>query len=329
MENIKLPEKAETKEPKISLDFFLAWHASGEDLSGLEDKIKEADVIMLEGAGWNKQTIEGYQGVSDGVAVPEEGNEAAIDRLLKIIANTHKPIELIDIPENNSLWEEYSNLMVEGNKLKVKASNAFLRGNLQEAIVLEKEATELFSSTMAKREEFIKNKIKESIQKLSFEFSDHDNIRVLVYLGIAHAPIFHDLRKENEVSGLKIEIKRSKNKLKSNIQSIFGEIYQRKYWDKTIDDITYARLFLEDMICSVLATDTISRDKVTAISREITDSFSMDDLSTLCKELSAIPDEDKKYDIIDKALDKKGFVLPKYEDEVENYVNNFRLKVGS
>lgn len=162
----------------------------------------------------------------------------------------------------------------------------------------------------------MKARIRETLLRLTEKFPElkqKPEIKVLVYLGLGHSTVFHDLRKEYA----SISVTRSKNKRPFNVYPVLEQFSQMKYWGKDMDDVLYARTIFFNLLFHMMHLENISTDKITEITRKITDSFTLADLKALSKKLGNEPDEDRKYKIIDRAIEEKGLIAPNTEEKIK------------
>lgn len=300
-------EVFQENKPRISVDIFFSCDKTPEDLEGLYERIREADIYIPEAFGWERRHLDLFRKASFG-----EIDSAQLTKRLKRyspvfrkqvqdVYNSHKPITIIDVPswhrlknESNEVWTHSPSY--EGNFYQVLDYTRAVLANLS-YYHNDREEYMLRQVTPKKIEELLKIYPSPVIQQ---------TINILLSLGSGHVPMPLDY---SEYSFTDEGIIRSK----------FG---------KEVDDELAARIFLEsfleDMISSsgyIRLTDWLTKysKKISMLKRRIVGELTFE-------EAQKIFDYRKSYQGIfprqefNRIFFEKRISIPRNEKELDEFL---------
>lgn len=202
MLDINKIEQRETIVPKNEFKINFANHGSAKDADYAASDINDADIILLEGAGWNEKVARFYNKISFGqlptkdslkhIGINEE-NFPYLDysqRMLELIHNTKKPIGSLDVSEAKAI--ELFNAIQEFSKIEHRAEGSFesMLGEWHTALTK-------FQRLQDERENEMIRKIPGELKKayeLKPELGKKNKVKVLIQIGSDH----FNLAKKNE-----------------------------------------------------------------------------------------------------------------------------------
>jgi hypothetical protein len=311
-------EKKET-EPKITVDFFFAYHGTNEDYSRLSEALKNADVYVPEAVNWTKEGEEIINEISQGKTKPEVTLKSAKDKEEQLLYNRKIPVVLADIPENHPLVRGWDNATENTND----AYKEFFAGNFDEAIKKYKQSIIIEALIIKEREDFIVYQLKNELKTLTQKFPQLRNkkdINVLVTLGSAHTAVHHQLRSDSQSS--KMILGRD-----TLIFSTHAEIIRRLIRNpkEIIDDGLYKKTFIEEYISQILSDTTEDSNKSAWAARKLAAKLSADQIQFLSEasgKLVAmkVPKADRRTVLI-KKLEEMGIKLPTTEEEIDKLIS--------
>lgn len=268
--------------PPFSVDIYYSAHASAEDVKDLAKKFSEADIYIPEQMH-SKGTLDTYQKVSDGIMEPVEAAKKmfgdsiqygyALERL-KIIYDSHKPINMVDLPIDHELIEEYKELDHRPNLKNFEEDLKKTEIYLQKAAEFEK-----------KREEYMLSQLEPAIRE-SIEnhpgLQDKKQLKVLLSLGAYHTGLFHDMKQKG------YSVEREFGELPVSF-GYAGEAMRKHSFDKKVDDDLVAKSMLENLIWrnfkeSILKLSTNSMANLKSLDK-IVSKFSFEEVKNLFDKL--------------------------------------------
>jgi len=267
--------------PKIKIDIFYSPHGSAEDIDGLEDQLKKADIFIPETFGWSPEYLNALRKLSDGKVTPEMALQdwgddnpfyySRDEKFFKIIYKSKKPITFIDIPDNHSLVRRENenkipNIHFGSNFGQVLDS---VRGYIEKAATMHEE-----------RETYMLKQLQPQIQELLKthpELRERQEINILLSVGGAHTSLDRYLKEDYQTT-----------REFSKIPMIFpyrDEALRRHMFKKPVDDELVARIATERTLSKAHRNiiDTLTNDspkKAIAIRRLIS-RFSFDELKKM------------------------------------------------
>ncbi|MDO8451550.1 MAG: twin-arginine translocation signal domain-containing protein, partial [bacterium] len=237
---VSLGEKKEAEDPGVRVEFAYAPHRTASDMKKLRERVAEADVVALEGSGWEPYELKTWRDLSEGTITPEQvfrefgmSNANEGDRKwfeeYKIIYNSHKAIDSIDVPYGNPLNDEITDHLA--------TPMFFYDGDFEKALESTKNHTKNWAEIQKKREAYMLARLKE-VAKEHVLPDQKRKLNILISLGAVHTGMRHKL----EGGG-------------ADTRAAFGsmpfifsnedELLRRYLFEKTVDDALVASALLE------------------------------------------------------------------------------------
>lgn len=317
--NQALEEERKPGEPKISVNIFYAPHESARDMEGLKKEFATCDIYMPEAHGWTETTLDILKRLSSGemspseVAPDEDPVKQKKQRMIdEMIFNSHKPIALIDVPDNHQIILDEEDRRSQNNGKKI-----FHYGNFDQT--LESLRDVLKSESLDReRETYMLSQLKpqvEAILKEHPELKDKQEIQVLLSLGADHTSIYHSLKEEN------IQVTRvfSENPfvypfgLEVERRNVFGRPIENELVGQALTEILLWRAFrphLEDLA----EQDT---QKVTVFTRKLISVFSSDEIKNMFEGASKFEEWPA---LFLQGLREKGLRIPLTKQELDEFL---------
>lgn len=312
---IKASDASKSKEaigPNIKYEFFFAPHSSPTDLEGLKERFQQADIYIPESSGWTQEQLDVLRDVANGnidvmQKIPGEEDGSPSHRrdiqFLRMIYNSHKPITLVDIPE------------AEHKKLEVAEAN--WNGDFSDILVFEKEQASHLLRPDKEREQYMLDHLEPRVKELIGEhpsLKDKKEINVLLSLGIAHDPIYIDLKKRG---GETVRFFGQS----SSVFSFKEEGARRLRFNKPIDDDLTSKMYLEMMFNGSFGRDIdkLTEDymKFTKLSRKIVSLFSFEEARQIFESSKIVRDPRL---VMEAKLGEKGIKIPSTEQEMDDFL---------
>ncbi len=313
--DVKTLEVSKSKEdvgPKIKYEFFFSPHYSPTDMKKLEDRFQKADIYIPEAHGWTQEQLDILRDVASGKIdvsqkFPGEDDGPPSHRLaiksLRMIYNSHKPITLVDVPRAQSKERVILDLDWDGD-----FRNALTN--------MRKIATQSLKETR-EREKYILENIEPKVKDLIDEnpsLEEKKEISVLISLGLAHEPIYIDLKKgRGEVISFLGQ--------PLIVYSYMEEGSRRLRFNKAIDDDLASKMYLEMNFNGAFGQDidNLTEDyvKQLRLKRKIVSQFSIEDIEQMFELFRR--GEDIRRVITDK-FREKNIIFPKSEQELDDFL---------
>ncbi|HEY4520323.1 MAG TPA: hypothetical protein VJJ72_00765 [Candidatus Paceibacterota bacterium] len=292
------PESRE-KAPNFKIEIYFGIHGTAEDMEGddgtnspgrfkrrgLRESFESADIYVPELHGWNETALQKMQDLSYGRISPDDFiKEAGLNKRdpmfgfkkaqLEMIHKSFKPIIILDVPEDDPRSEAMSNHYL-GPKEKARPSNfnqalASIKENLRQAADLHNEREDYMISQLVPR--------LEEAFKIRPDLRNRSDLKVLMFLGIAHTRVAHQLAEY----GLTINTKYSR------LPFIFSydiEAQRRLALGKEVDNELAAKVLLEQLcryVIGPIATRlTNENNEVIAFIRKIVSLFTYEEIKHL------------------------------------------------
>lgn len=305
------------KEPKISYHIFYSPHWMYRDFKKLEEYFKnpdnEVDIYVPEGMGWSKNSVEVYNALSRGeFNALDLAGEYSISlgscafRESQMLEGSKKKVLFVDLPQDHELIES----LRKSANLSVESISLFKDGEFQSAIQKMHDYALAWADTQLKREELIKQNLKEKIKEFiqdEPELKKKKKINVLMRLGQLHTSIYHVLKKE------KLPVSRQFS-YKPVIFPSIAEIIRTKMInkDKKISNETLARAIIEMMLHTEVLHIIGDTEKLTKIERKISSKLNLKDIKKISERMGENPEEN-----IANSLEQFGIKIPKTEQEMD------------
>lgn len=325
----KISEKEAPKDfPKISINILYGSHGTKEDLAGLgfRKKLRESDIYIPELLGWKKSDLKRLNEFSFGGASMTD-IDLWISGFLKImsgfaieqiraIRNSFKPITAIDLPDSNSIVKAYKKSVLGA----ITISGGFSNG--LNAI---RETYKTFATLNKIREEYMISHLIPQVQEVLESFPNlkkKKELRILMTLGSAHTAVYQNFKRD------RLSTEREFNSM-PYIFTFAGEARRRYMFDKKVDDQLTAKVMLELLLPKELASIYPgSKDKNDGkrsyFIRRIIDTFDMKDAEEIYNAWltgkNRKEQQRKRAGLFFMKLNQKGIVLPKSEQELDDFL---------
>ncbi|MFA6534382.1 MAG: hypothetical protein WCT37_04405 [Patescibacteria group bacterium] len=283
---------ANEKEKKIALEFYFSSHlrADDMDIKQLEKKIKDADVIFVEGLGYNQNVVNHLNALSEAKKPkPSPKDQNHWEALEVAIWDANKPIFIADVPAG----EEEDKLLAmekEHEDLGGQAMKSFYNGNYAEAIDLVRQSLAVKAKWNQVREKIIREEIEQKVEVLKVSedprLKDKEAIKVLITYGSFHQNLARDLRREGHNV-------RTTNAYGVSIFPIQQQVERLGSIGKPVEDFDYARVLLDnifrDRIFHSIDNNSDnqlkegSTDKIYLMANKLIEEFSEPDIKELCR----------------------------------------------
>ncbi len=304
------------KEPKISYDILYVSHVTAKDCEKLEQAFNkpDIDVYVPEASGWHDAALKVFNKVSQGELTAEQAarlssvsRNSSRFKELQIIESSKKPILHVDVPRKHELIKERD----ESRILYKESSDLFYKGKFQPALEKMREHVETYSDYLLKREELIKENLKEKIKglvKTHPKLKGKEKIKALVKLGAVHTGVYHDLKKETLSAFQQF----------ASSPRVFSSLSQANRMtmlskNKDIPDELLAKGIVEDILYYALRKVTDDTNKLRIIKRKISSKLSLKDIAKISQQLNRDP---RGLSLID-ILEEQGIKIPKTEEEMD------------
>lgn len=159
--------KGEKELPPIAVDIFYAPHATAEDIKGLEEHFRRADIYIPENMAWSRADLVEMnkiaQGKIDPVLFSEMTRIEPDDRFsfekkqMQLIYKSGKPIAFIDIPRGHPLERRF---------FKLKTGGIDISGSFNAMLENFKTATLEMGRIQKKREEYMLSQLKPAVREI-------------------------------------------------------------------------------------------------------------------------------------------------------------------
>lgn len=205
-----LKEKGVERVPKIETNFFFHNHATGEDGKAVGERLKSADILIQENAGWDSTRLDIFNDVSNGTLTPEHAIDMEEQRgkpflwkdfyvsLLEGLYKSEKKVMLVDVPHDNVVFK---------NLMGLYASNGAYNNLINKSLSYEETLRRIgnvskFESDMQKaREDYILENIPETlaeILKQNPELQKKETLKTLFSMGGFHTRLYHEMKKSGD-----------------------------------------------------------------------------------------------------------------------------------
>lgn len=322
LEDVLKKEGAEkTEKIKVNFRFFNAMHRTREDVRGLAEEIKKADVFIPEGVGWNSETLSGYQALSKGAITPlelmekygidkEESRMHPRSEEFEALADSKKLILFADLPAGHPVYEKYREMRISPRQ-KIKT--------FAEALESAKSSIKNFAEALLLREKHIISeilKIRENIEHGRYpELKGKKSVTVLIFLGAVHTLVYHKLKETAENTSRTFPV------MPFQYANPPIEMVRRYLFGKEVDDELAARAFLSGHVNSLPHwTQLKDTHKVNRYMRAIVEQFSYKEVEAFFSDLQ---NTDISTDsVILKLLRAKNIKIPNSDAELDELLKN-------
>ncbi|NTV22558.1 MAG: hypothetical protein HGB03_03280 [Candidatus Yonathbacteria bacterium] len=208
-----LREKGIENVPKIETNFFFHKHATAENGQAVGERLKNADILIQENAGWDSARLDIFNEVSNGTLTPEQAMDMEKQNgkpflwkdfyasLLEGLYKSEKKVMLVDVPNDNVVFK---------NLMGLYASNGAYNNLINKSLPYEETLRRIgnvskFESDMQKaREDYILEKLPEALAetlKQNPDLQKKENLKILFSMGGFHTRLYHEMKKSgNDVS---------------------------------------------------------------------------------------------------------------------------------
>jgi len=312
---IKTPEALKSKEAighKIKYEFFFAPHNSPTDMKGLEERFRQTDIYIPESARWTQEQLNVLRDVANGKIdvtqkIPGEEDGSPSHRwniqFLRMIYNSHKPITLADVPK------------AEHKEWEVARTN--WNGTFSDILISAKEQSANILQASREREQHILDHLEPRVKELIGEhpsLKDKKEINVLLSLGLAHDPIYIDLKKRG---GETVRFFGQS----SPVFSFMEEGARRLRFNKPIEDDLASKMYLEMIFNGSFGRDidkmTEDTMKSVKLSRKILRKFSFEEARQIFESIKI--GQDPRL-VMETKLKEKNINLPQSEKEMDEFL---------
>ncbi|MFA6520033.1 MAG: hypothetical protein WCT44_00290 [Candidatus Paceibacterota bacterium] len=194
-------------DPELKFSFVFGHHLSPGDLNKVKVKIKEADVFIPEGFGWDQQSLDTWRQLSGGVLSAEKlekSHEKAysdfktdrkfffLREMIKVLERAGKKITFIDTEINNPL-------VIVQNLLNTTSVREFsqikdFEGKKENV----KQRLQNLSVISHGRENYMLQQLPVKIRELldaNPDLRKKPEVKILFFLGANHTPVYHTMKK--------------------------------------------------------------------------------------------------------------------------------------
>ncbi len=306
------------KEPKMNFTIFYSGHVRAGDFDKLKALFEEADIYVPESIGWDKREKELFSRMSageiDGETFKEmlskfEKDDPVLAEEYKIIYNSHKPIEFLDVPGDNQTHKD-TVMALEG---EYDAYLGFLDGEFDEAVSEMKGASEKYAIAQQEREKYIKSlansRLKDLVEKnqaLKDKIKKGGGINVLMSIGADHTALASGLKKDWPGG---VETKFSDSPF---IFDYDAELYRRYMFNKEVGDELVAKALLSRGLVYKFRNFCRNHQEISVVSRKIISGLTFNDIRKISESLGAGDDLQKAFDSLGRDIK-----IPESREEVD------------
>jgi len=319
---------------KVFVEVFLGSHESKADAEKLKGRLKEADILVLEGVNWTKEIEDAYKELSGGEKTPKEifnfledkgvyvSNKSYEAALIKTIYNSKKEILFADIPFMHKKTFDFFNLMRKIEDLNKK----IFHEDFQEVFNLTRYISFKMYQFQESREKYFVQLFEKKLKKLLIdkpELLNKNKIKILINFGVFHTKLPERFAKRE------FNVKRffAEN---LHIFDFTHEILRRHYLKKEVNNELIARALLERMIFSLYykryKKSGGNDDDFGLISRSIAEKFDYAEIEKIYNEIKADPS--LKMAVFQKWLSLKNLRFPKSKEEEREFIKGLTAKWG-
>jgi len=316
----ELNQEKKPEQPKVRIDFIFSPHRTAKDMEKLEERIKGADIVVLECRAWEQEDLELWQNLSNGKITPSQAfeergmsmddpDDAHWFEIYNAIHGSHKHIESIDLPLKNPLNKEFESY-------SAKPNNFYAQG-FKNAMTLKREEREKYARLQLKREAFMLARLKNLIEEQS-QAKKGPELKIAISIGAAHTGLWHKVKKQ----GLETRAKFSQ------LPFVYwhnDELVRKYFFGKKFDDKTLAHALLEDALSDYLgwppAEDT---EKGLRFLRKLVSNFSIQEIQSIFEELKG-KTSDKRIDMLVEKLRAKNVTWPINEEGVDAFLSKHKV----
>jgi hypothetical protein len=309
-----LEERGGSGHPAVSIEFIYALHRTARDMQKLRERIAGADIVTLEGSGWEKDQLKAWRDLSEGTVTPaqvfqkfEMSAASEEDRKwleeYNIIYNSHKAIDTIDVPYGHPLSRAIDDHL--GTPI------FFYDGDFEKALGSMRGYTKNWADIQKKRETYMLSRLKEVIKERALP----DQKRELkIAIGGVHTGMWHTLKSEGADARAEF----------SSMPFIFNnqdELLRRYLFGKSVDNELVASALLENIFLNQFGwPPTEDTQKAMLFFRKLVSQFTVSEIKETFEKL-----RDRKFDERSKVwterLRAKHIRWPRNEKEVDAFLD--------
>jgi hypothetical protein len=309
-------ENGEMEHPVVSVEFLYGAHRTARDTQKLQERIAEADVVVPESSGWERDELQAWRDLSEGTITPAQvfqkfglstANEEDRRWLeeYEIIYKSHKAIDVIDVPRGHPLDKEINDCL--GTPIY------FCDGDFEKALERVKNYTKNWADIQKKREAYMLSRFKEVVKERTLP-NQKRGLNILITMGAVHTGVWHALKNEGVNT-------RAKFSPAPFIFSDQEELTRRYLFEKSVDDELVANVLLENILLNQFGwPPTEDTRKATLFFRKLISQFTVGEIKETFEKL-----KDKKFDerskIWTERLGAKHAHWPRNEKEVDAFLN--------
>jgi hypothetical protein len=182
----------------VKFHFLFGEHGTSLDAAKFSEEFKRADIVAIEGVGWDDKHKAEIEGISEGKPMGVDSDFDSYQREeLSVLFNSKKPILLIDVPAGDPLIAELVKSVIHEDE----AQNDFEQGRFARSMQLYERYLIEHGEVEAKREQYVETQLVQLVQK---EISENPKLQgivnekgfldVAVSFGAAHTSLYHDLK---------------------------------------------------------------------------------------------------------------------------------------
>lgn len=333
--NLDTPVSGESKEaePTIKIEFYFGVHADdGTYVQDFTERCKSADVVVLEGAGWNVEDVKFMQRYMDG-KVPQDamdevyGNKFILG-VLENLYSSNKVFMNVDVSDG-PFASKLHNLMSAFNTNFAKGGYSFIHGKFEEALQCSRIAADIMYVANVEREKAIVHNIHNRISKAGKLVKDYPRlkekteIKVLIFFGFAHSTVYHDYRRKyHDVPAANLSF------LGSNIASApMDEFCKRKRRGLSASDELLAQAVFEPLINRVM-NEYIRGDwnKIEEAAFVLARRFNLDEIKEIAENFVKNPySHSFARSVLEAAFHQKGMSFPTTEADLNRLLHKWKL----
>lgn len=315
--------EAHEQEPAIIVEFFLTPHYFKEDIAEIDEPFKQADVFISENVGWREENVTALNLLAKGeldlndFPQPQNKRVDAGTRLRELIANSNKPILMVDLPDKNPIL--YFNRRLRKDNIEI--DRAFYGGRFEEAINKLRISIEVSAAVNRERELMVSRQIKALLPKLKQKFpelKDKKELRILVFLGSNHSGVADLLA----AAAPKLKIIKNFGGYTGN-DSLGGEIEKKiksGAEHPALDDLTCARIIIAGDIAFLTTKNIKDHRKCAMVGRFFAERLSLEQIRKISEQVGEVlPSEQVSQ--LTRSLAEVGVVIPKNIEESEKILN--------
>lgn len=235
--------------PQVEVDFLYTYHQFPEDALIVAEKVKDADLVLVEFVGHKPEERRSEEEFLNQIASKGFGTKpreqlvirSLLDRkdfaarFIGALAGSGKEIKLIDVPSTHPAAE-----IVEAAKvIESEVASSMAKGKVEEAFQHYLRLLGKLEQTDPLREEFVLDELSNFLPKLN------GVKRVAVVQGAKHTKVHHDFVKR--FPGINTRIKFSESVLRYDIATWLSR-QKRFFPERKIEEGDYRRGFVEDLI---------------------------------------------------------------------------------